>query len=101
LFGKAMATGALAYLVFRLAQVLWRVKEIGPITTPAPLDTLGANSGPYEWGTTRAIGRILFTDYLFPFEAISIVLLVAVIGAIFITHSKAHPGAAPPQGAPQ
>lgn len=34
-----------------------------------------------EEGTTGAIGQLLMTDYLFPFELASIVLLVALVGA--------------------
>ena len=33
----------------------------------------------------RAMGRMLFSDYLLPFEVTSIVLLVAMIGAIVLT----------------
>lgn len=33
-------------------------------------------------GSVRAIGRLLLTDYLFSFEAISVLLLVSVVGAI-------------------
>ena len=35
-------------------------------------------------GTTESIGHLLFTRYLFPFEVASIILLVAMIGAIFL-----------------
>jgi len=34
--------------------------------------------------TTEAIGKHLFTDYLLPFEVVSILLLLALIGAIVI-----------------
>ena len=34
----------------------------------------------------EAIGRLLYTDYLFVFEAAGLVLLVAMIGAIVLTH---------------
>ena len=34
--------------------------------------------------TTQAIGKHLFTDYLLPFEVVSILLLLALIGAIVI-----------------
>jgi len=34
--------------------------------------------------TTQAIGKHLFTDYLLPFEVVSILLLLALIGAIII-----------------
>lgn len=33
-------------------------------------------------GSVKAIGRLLLTDYLFSFEAISVLLLVSVVGAI-------------------
>lgn len=37
-----------------------------------------------EIGTTEAIGQSLFTQYLFPFEAVSLLLLAALIGAVVI-----------------
>ncbi|MEJ2684081.1 MAG: NADH-quinone oxidoreductase subunit J [Candidatus Sulfobium sp.] len=33
---------------------------------------------------TKALGQVLFTEYLLPFEVVSLVLLVAVIGAIVL-----------------
>ena len=39
-------------------------------------------------GTTESIGHLLFTRYLFPFEVASIILLVAMIGAIFLAKEK-------------
>lgn len=35
-------------------------------------------------GSTQAVGRILYTEYLFPFEVASFILLVAMIGAIVL-----------------
>ncbi|MFZ3122361.1 MAG: NADH-quinone oxidoreductase subunit J [Thermodesulfovibrionales bacterium] len=37
---------------------------------------------------TKALGTLLYTDYLFPFEIASLVLLVAVIGAIVLAKRK-------------
>ena len=37
-----------------------------------------------EWGSTKAVGYDLFGEGLFPFEAVSILLLIAVVGAIAI-----------------
>ena len=37
-----------------------------------------------DWGSTKAVGYDLFGPGLFPFEAISILLLIAVVGAIAI-----------------
>lgn len=38
-----------------------------------------------EGHNTQALGRVLFTQYLFPFEVASLVLLVALIGAVVLT----------------
>ncbi len=40
-----------------------------------------------NFGGPQAVGAMLFTQYLLPFEATSILLLVAMIGAIVLTHS--------------
>ncbi len=37
-----------------------------------------------DFGTTRLVGRLLFTDFLFPFEITSIILLVAMVGAMVL-----------------
>ena len=36
------------------------------------------------FGTTEMVGKILFTDYVLPFEVASILLLVAMIGAVVL-----------------
>lgn len=41
-----------------------------------------------DFGTPQAIGRLLFTDYLFPFEIASILLLIAMVGAIFLARRE-------------
>lgn len=37
-----------------------------------------------ELGNTQAVGQVLYTTYLFPFEVASFILLVAMIGAIVL-----------------
>lgn len=41
------------------------------------------------FGDPHTVGEILFTQYLLPFEVTSILLLVAMIGAIVLSRSKA------------
>jgi len=41
-------------------------------------------AGP-QFGSPASVGRVLFSEYLVPFEVISILLLVAMVGAIVIT----------------
>ncbi len=37
-----------------------------------------------DFGTTHTVGRLLFTEYLFPFEITSVILLVAMVGAMVL-----------------
>ena len=41
-----------------------------------------------DFGTVRAVGRLLFTQYLLPFEATSVLLLVAIVGAVVVAKEK-------------
>jgi NADH:ubiquinone oxidoreductase subunit 6 (subunit J) len=61
--------------------MLTQVQPPNPVTAmAAPV----ATAEGYDWGSVRAVGTDLFGAGLFPFEAISILLLVAVVGAIAI-----------------
>lgn len=46
---------------------------------------------PYEILTpsTEEIGVLIFTKYILPFEVISLILLAAMIGAIFLARKEA------------
>ncbi len=46
----------------------------------------GASAPPMGASNTEAIGALLYSRYLFLFEAAGIILLVAMIGAIVLTH---------------
>lgn len=41
-----------------------------------------------SFGTPAAVGELLFNVYLLPFEVISVLLLVAMIGAIVLTRER-------------
>lgn len=41
-----------------------------------------------DFGTTANIGKALFTDFVLPFEAASILLLVAIVGALVLAKTK-------------
>jgi NADH-quinone oxidoreductase subunit J len=79
--GQAIGGIAIVYLVGRLILVLIEVEPPNlAIATAAPK----ATAQGHDWGSVRAVGTDLFGPGLFPFEAISILLLVAVVGAIAI-----------------
>jgi NADH-quinone oxidoreductase subunit J len=40
---------------------------------------------PANYSNTAELGRVLYTDYLLPFELASVVLLVAIVAAIALT----------------
>ena len=48
-----------------------------------------APRGPGGPGGVEAIGRLLFTDYLFPFELTSVLLLAAMVGVLLLARRRA------------
>jgi NADH-quinone oxidoreductase subunit J len=44
--------------------------------------------GGFQGGTALAIGRALFTTYLLPFEITSILILIAIIGAVVLARKE-------------
>jgi NADH-quinone oxidoreductase subunit J len=56
---------------------LWRAMPTWTATTSTALVELP--------GSPEAIGKLLFSRYLFPFEVTSVLLLVALVGAVVMT----------------
>jgi NADH-quinone oxidoreductase subunit J len=48
----------------------------------------GAAPPPAAGSNTAALGRLIYVDYVYPFEIAAVVLLVAIIAAIALTHRK-------------
>ena len=44
---------------------------------------------PQGFGTVQSIGRLLYIDFFFPFEAVILLFLIAVVGAVY-TARKGH-----------
>ncbi len=72
----ATATGAGIALAALVATALRR-------TTPT-----GATTVPPGFGHTEALSRTLFTTYLLPFELTSVLLLVAIVGAVALGRKR-------------
>jgi NADH-quinone oxidoreductase subunit J len=79
-------------LVAEGAMLLARGLALGPETPQSP---------PPPGGNTRAIGLLLYSRYLFPFEITSLVLLVAMVGAIVITRGRTTPAGPTRAAAPR
>lgn len=46
--------------------------------------------GPSEIGLVQSLGKVLFTDFLFPFEIVSVLLLAAMVGAVMMGKKNIH-----------
>lgn len=44
--------------------------------------------GDFQGGSALNIGRALFTDYLLPFEVTSVLILIAILGAIVLARKE-------------
>jgi NADH-quinone oxidoreductase subunit J len=49
----------------------------------------GGPPGPGSPGGVETIGRLLFRDYLFPFELTSLLLLAAMVGVLLLARRRA------------
>ena len=65
-------------LVLEMAVVLGG-KQFGLSAVPAPI----AHAANYS--NTKELGRLLYTDYVYPFELAAVILLVAIVAAIALT----------------
>jgi len=77
-----------AFIVSTAALLFAGRWALGPVSQAPP-------SGA---GNTQALGQVLYTRFLYPFEITSLVLLVAMVGAIVITKGRGGrtPDPAPP-----
>jgi NADH-quinone oxidoreductase subunit J len=60
----------------------------GTLSTHDAHQTLAESLSPASSENTRALGMLLYTRYAFVFEAAGLILLVAMIGAIVLTHRE-------------
>ena len=54
----------------------------------AGLDLPPARDLPADFGSVGAVGDLLFAEYLLQFEVISLVLLVAIVGAVMLAKKR-------------
>ena len=69
-------------LALEMSAVLW---------TFYSRDALQAPELPANYSNTRELGRLLYTDYVYPFEIAAVILLVAIVAAIALTLRKRKP----------
>ena len=71
-FGAALA-GLL------IVQLVWALVRLNDAST-----AVNARGDATAISSVRSVGRVLFTDYMFAFEATSILILVAMVGAVLL-----------------
>ena len=74
-------TGALTALILLGVMAYALIDEFGWTKTPLPADTRIAGVGG---SNTASVSDAVFSTYLLPFEAISVLLLAALVGAIVL-----------------
>jgi NADH-quinone oxidoreductase subunit J len=73
-FGSIAIIGTLFIVMAKLAVVDPSLVKIGDAV--------------YPFGTTKAVGKLLFTDFLLPFEIASFLLLAAIVGAVILAKRR-------------
>ncbi|MEO5766283.1 MAG: NADH-quinone oxidoreductase subunit J [Casimicrobiaceae bacterium] len=62
--------------------------EMALVITASAIGATDSAPAPPAGSNTKALGRLLYVDYVYPFEVAAVVLLVAIIAAIALTHRK-------------
>ena len=77
---------------YRGVQILGVVGVLGMVAVLALAVTAVAGTNraslPADFGTVKAVGRVIFTQYLLPFEATSLLLLAAIVGAVVVAKER-------------
>ncbi len=101
--------GAVMVLFLFVIMLLSPLEEFG-VSKPRAMQWLGAAGGlglfallvaavwsvcggqlrslPADFGTVKAVGNVLYTQFLLPFEATSLLLLVAIVGAVVVAKER-------------
>jgi NADH-quinone oxidoreductase subunit J len=75
-FGAVLAL----FLILELGYALMRGNDLAqPVGSRASADVVSS---------VRELGRVLFTDYVFAFEATSVLILVAMVGAVMLARRE-------------
>ncbi len=78
--GIAVAVGIPAVLV--MFAMLARL-----IASTVPMDSL-VRFGGFTGGSAKDVGNAIFRQYLLPFEVISVLVLIAILGAVVLARKE-------------
>lgn len=74
--GVGLTVGAVVFAQLTFVVTAWKLD-------PRVIPALAADSATVE--NTRALGRVLYTDFAYPFQVSGLILLAAMVGAIVLT----------------
>jgi NADH-quinone oxidoreductase subunit J len=69
------------FLLLFFGMIAYVIQRILPTSSPVVF-------GAFQGGTPLEIGRSLFTVYLLPFEVTSVLILIAILGAIVLARKE-------------
>ncbi|MFK7866035.1 MAG: NADH-quinone oxidoreductase subunit J [Alphaproteobacteria bacterium] len=75
----AIAVGAILFIELAITLSSWSLDALSGARALAPIPD------PMEIDNTRALGQVLYTEYVYLFQGSGLILLVAMIGAIVLT----------------
>ncbi len=78
IFAKLLGVPA---LIAFLGIISFLIQALLPRTEPVKF-------GAFTGGTAQAIGKKLFTEYLLPFEVTSVLILIAILGAVVLARKE-------------
>ena len=69
--------------VVLVAELGWALSKVAALDSP-----VGGRADGAAVGSVRELGKVLFTDYAFAFEATSLLILVAMVGAVVLARRE-------------
>jgi len=76
-FIRYLPVGLLVAIAVAAEMILVVKSDVFKVDIPAPV--------PLSVNNTEALGEVLYTEYVFPFEIAAVILVVAIIAAIVLT----------------
>ena len=68
------------------AALLWALETT--LLRLAPVARAMATAPARQFGTLKSLGALLYSQYVLPFEVVSLLLLVAIVGAVVVAKSR-------------
>ena len=71
-----------------MLMVLFLFGIIYSVVAKSPTGKMGSYTPDQTSANVKAVGEMLFTQYLFPFEIVSVLLVAAIVGAVILSKKR-------------